>query len=160
MATPTYTALATTTLSSAVGSVTFSSIPASYRDLVLIASGATTTSDTVVLTRFNNDATDHYSYVQMYGEASAGSDTNTLEHIFTIFGGTGSVGNVIFNIMDYSATDKHKTVLTRENNLGISWTGARATRWPSTTAVNEIDLVPRSGNFASGSTFSLYGIEA
>ena len=160
MPTSTYVALATTTLASASSSVTFSSIPADYRDLVLVASGATTTSDTVILTTFNNDVTDTYSYVQMYGEASYGSDSNTLEHIFTIFGGTGSVGNVVFNIMDYSATDKHKTVLTRENNLGISWTGARATRWPQTTAISEIDLTPRSGNFAIGTTISLFGIEA
>jgi hypothetical protein len=160
MPTSTYVALATTTLASASASVTFSSIPATYRDLVLIASGATTTSDTIIKMNFNNDTTDSYSYVQMYGETGgAGSDSNTLENIFAVMGGTGGIGTVIYNIMDYSS-DKHKTVLARENALAISWTGARASRWPQTTAINEIDLTPRSGNFAVGCTFSLFGIEA
>ena len=150
--------LATITLSSSAASVTFGSIPSGYRDLVLTITGATTSSDTVIKMNFNNDTADVYAYVQMYGETSgAGSDSNTLENIFAIMGGTGSIGTVVFNIMDYSATDKHKTVLARENNLGISWTGARTTRWPSTAAINEIDLTPRSGSFATGCVVSLYG---
>ena len=63
MATPTYIALATTTLSSAVGSVTFSSIPAGYRDLVLVAEGLTSGATSNVRMQFNSDTGNNYSLV-------------------------------------------------------------------------------------------------
>ena len=160
MPTNTYTALATVTLGGSDSEIVFSSIPATYRDLILIAAGATSSSNTQIQMRFNSDSGSNYPYVQMYGEGGgAGSDTNTLTAVRAIMGGTSGAGVAVFQIMDYSATDKHKTVLNRENNLGISWTGARASRWANTAAITSISLIPVSGSFASG-TYSLYGVIA
>jgi hypothetical protein len=61
--------------------------------------------------------------------------------------------------MDYSATDKHKTVLIRHNYTN-SIVSMAAGRWASTAAVHTVALTKTSLSFASGSVISLYGIEA
>ena len=55
MPTPTYTPLATVTLGTSAASVTFSSIPATYRDLILIfdGTGSGSTGKAAVLDNFN-----------------------------------------------------------------------------------------------------------
>jgi hypothetical protein len=66
----------------------------------------------------------------------------------------------IIQLMDYSATDKHKTVLSRKNQAART-TVAQASRWASTSAINKITVnvtQPDPTNFAVGSTFYLYGI--
>jgi hypothetical protein len=66
MPTSTYVALATTTLGATAASVTFSSIPATYRDLVLVYNG-TTSANIGVDVEFNGDTNSaNYSRVFMY----------------------------------------------------------------------------------------------
>lgn len=158
MPTATYIALANTTLTSATGTVTFSSIPATYRDLVIIAnvpslSGNVTTRDGY-LTLNGSGGTSVY----MYGAGSGSGVSATSSDIHLPFDNRHGV--YIVNIMDYSATDKHKTILTR-TGTGQNATFAIAGRWASTNAVTSVGLVsPDSATktFAIGSTFALYGI--
>jgi hypothetical protein len=65
--------------------------------------------------------------------------------------------NLIAHFMDTSATDKHKTVLTRFNDAGNE-VAAAAFRWADTNAVTSITIGQDSGSFNIGSTFALYGI--
>jgi len=71
MPTPTYTPLATVTLGSTAASVTFSSIPATYRDLILIITAQRTGSPVNVGMRFNGDSGSNYSSVFMTGTGSS-----------------------------------------------------------------------------------------
>lgn len=157
MPTNTYTALATITLASTDTEIVFASIPATYRDLVLVAN-AFTSSNFQMQTRFNSDSGSNYPYVQMYAAPTQGSDSGTLTHVRSVFGGSGYPEVAILQIMDYSATDKHKTVLARENAIANSWVGARTTRWANNAAIYQINITPVAGTFSIGSTFSLYGI--
>ena len=72
---------------------------------------------------------------------------------------TSTTGAIIAQVMDYSATDKHKTFLTRESRTGAA-VAAIASRWASTSAVTSLAVIGDGGNFASGCTFSLYGVIA
>jgi len=155
MPTPTYTPLATVTLGTTAASVTFSSIPATYRDLICVFKGAQNASSTSIQMRFNGDSASNYTYVFMSSEPTSGSGS------FTgiapgAFGTTQT--NVLYQVMDYSATDKHKTVLTRlddQANQTTAWAG----RWANTAAITTVALV--SGNqFVSGTTVSMYGVIA
>jgi hypothetical protein len=65
----------------------------------------------------------------------------------------------ILQVMDYSATDKHKTSLVRSGE-SVDGTEAWVSRWPSTSAINSILLYTGSNSFTAGSTFALYGIVA
>jgi hypothetical protein len=163
MPTPTYTPLATVTLGSSASSVTFSSIPATYRDLVIVLSGRSNGGGAFNTgMRFNNDTGSNYSNVFMLGDgssASSGSSTTTRQDISFY---SSVQGDVIGHIMDYSATDKHKTSLVRYNNQAAV-TVARTFRWANTSAITSINFYNGSANgetFASGSTFSLYGVIA
>jgi hypothetical protein len=63
------------------------------------------------------------------------------------------------DLIDYSATDKHKTILSRLNNTARA-TNALINRWPSTAAITSIRINGNGANFTTGSTFALYGVSA
>jgi len=161
MPTPTYTPLATVTLTSSASSVTFSSIPATYRDLILVITGSLATTPGDLSLRFNSDSGSNYSYVRMSGSGSAtNSSADTATRAF-ISGFQRAATNWISinHIFDY-AQSKHKTMLSRFDD-SAQGTNAIATRWANTSAITSILINEASGfSYASGSTFSLYGIEA
>jgi len=162
--TPTYTPLATITLTSSASSVTFASIPTSgYRDLIVVSSannnGSTGTRGLFI--QFNADTGSNYSWVQMEGNGStATSETQTAQVRIQI--GQVPISNrtmSIANIMDYSATNKHKSIISRFDTAADR-TNATASRWASTSAITSLRLFPNADSFAVGSTFSVYGIAA
>jgi hypothetical protein len=159
MPTPTYTPLATVTLGSSASSVTFSSIPATYRDLILIITG-TTDSNSSFFLQYNSDTGSNYSYVQMNGNgstASSFSGTSSGAEVGVVY---GTVGNTITQIQDYSATDKHKTALSR-SNTAANIVFASATRWANTAAITSVRAYYQTAaNWQSGTTFNLFGVIA
>ena len=152
----TYVALATTTASGGETSITFSSIPATYRDLVLV-SYHQTSSDGPCLVRFNSDTGSNYTRVSMLGDGSNDfSETSTTTGIRVSQTGVDIDNTIIMQIMDYSATDKHTTTLNRWSRPEL-YVFADAARWANTSAINTVAIVP-TGSFNAGSTFSLFGI--
>jgi hypothetical protein len=156
--TPTYTPLATVTLGSSASSVTFSSIPATYRDLILVVQG-TATGNAVLLTNFNGDTGSNYTRVFMTGTGTAPSTASDTQSSNRIGAFRTDHCNFIHQIMDYSATDKHKTSLTRQNAASFE-VGAFAGRWANTAAITSVVASLSANQFASGCTFSLYGVIA
>ena len=156
----TYVALQTITLGASASSVTFSSIPATYRDLVCVVAGQATGNSSIIAV-INSDTTGHYSYVRMEGDGSSTNSASSSVLAFAVVGRiSGSVESTnVFTVMDYSATDKHKTILGR-GDAPNDRTRAVAARWPSTSAVTSLEVKPDGQSFDSGATISLYGIEA
>jgi hypothetical protein len=153
MPTPTYTPLATVTLGASASSVTFSSIPATYRDLILVCEYTNASNG---LLRFNSDTGSNYTYVRMYGNGSSASSDSGPDTGFAIATGSSTSGQTsIIQIMDYSATDKHKTVLIR-NGLASTFVNASANRWANTAAITTVSF--QVGTYGAGSRFDLYGI--
>jgi hypothetical protein len=156
MPTPTYTPLATVTLGSSATSVSFSSIPSSFRDLVLVFDGTLNENEGLGI-RFN-DATTGYSDVDMTGTGSStssgtNSSSSSINVAYIVVAGRN---NVIVQIMDYQATDKHKTILGRANSGSVQ---AYAGRWASTNAVTKVTFLQVGfATISAGSTLSLYGI--
>jgi hypothetical protein len=157
--TATYDLIASNVLGSSASSVTFSSIPATYRDLVLVFNGTTTFNGSGILQLvLNSDTGDNYKYVEMEGDgSSANSDagSNNQANIGTTSNTSRNIS--IMQIMDYSTTNKHKTILIRSDNSALN-TRAKAIRWASTSAINTIVAQTNATSFASGSSFHLYGI--
>jgi hypothetical protein len=165
MPTPTYTALANVTLGSP-SLLTFSNIPATYRDLrIVFAGNLHEASSASVFMQFSGDTTaTNYNHVRMSGNGSSAS-SGTQNNNRTAFEGAGleqgTNGTFIVDILDYSATDKHKTALSRNgaNKTGAQAAEAFAIRWSNTAAVTSVAFTLGGGNnFAAGSTFALYGI--
>jgi hypothetical protein len=163
MPTPTYTPLATVTVAIPAATITFSNIPATYRDLILVASGRTASAGAMgVGMRFNADTGSNYSNVYMLGDGSSASSGSGTSNRMDMGFFSGTQADSTSQIMDYMATDKHKTTVTRYNTADTQ-TVARAFRWANTAAITSFNIFNASGNsevFATGSTFSLYGVIA
>jgi hypothetical protein len=164
MPTPTYELIESVTLASAASSVTFSSLPQTFRDLVLVCNSrslytANNVDDFVV--QFNADTGSNYSTVWMVaypgGVESSTASNARVGWLQTSSAGNTSPGNQIAQIMDYSANDKHKTFLGRTSSTDYS--AATAARWANTAAITSIKVFgSRGSSFAINSTFNLYGI--
>jgi anti-sigma-K factor RskA len=61
--------------------------------------------------------------------------------------------------MNYANTTIYKTSIARSNNASTG-VDSMVSVWRSTNAVTSVKVYPASGNMASGSTFTLYGIAA
>lgn len=161
MPTPTYIPIATTTLTASAASVTFGSIPQDYRDLVLICDFVkTASSSTDNFLRFNDDASG-YTRVSAFVDVSGVFSNSNSSSKLSFYANGDDV--TIVQIMDYSATDKHKTFLARyntPNSTGDFRTllGMIAGRFASTNAVTSVKFDVGAATISSGSTFSLYGI--
>lgn len=165
MATPTYELIETTTLASSASSVTLSSIPQTYRDLVLVVSPKVSSYPNWIGLRFNGDSAGNYSYIYMTGTGSAAASADaSSQNQIAIIGQmqSGEVGSYIFQVQDFSATDKDKPVIARggyATGVGTPRTNFTSGRWDSTAAITSLTLINDfSVSYDAGSTFSLYGI--
>jgi hypothetical protein len=157
----TYEAIATQTLGSAAASVTFSSIPSTYTDLVLVVN-ATVSSGLCNVTMTFGDTSTLYSRTNLIGNGStavSNRQTNeALTYICTV--ATTSITAGMAQIMNYSNTTTNKTYLIRDTYAAGSVI-QRVGLWRNTAAISTIVLGNDGGtNFAIGSTFNLYGIKA
>ena len=162
----TYTPIATQTLGSPIGTVTFSSIPSTYTDLVIVVNaGIPSGAQDLGMTLNNNTSTSVYSNTKLWGTGSASGSGRANGSGYTTLTSYGYLDatlnqNTVVNIMNYSNTTTYKTILARANNAG-NGTSAQVCLYQSTSAINRVDLFPLSSvNFIAGSTFTLYGIQA
>lgn len=154
------TALANLTLGANAVSVTFSSISGSFRDLILVIQGSTTSGQNIFV-RFNGDSTaTNYNIVSIAGLGSGTGSSQAANSNYLNYWSNfdTSQGNLIAQVMDYSATDKHKTYLSRQNTAAVG-VEAIAGRWSNTAAVTTLAVLA-STNFASGTSFALYGVSS
>ena len=171
--TATYSLIASYTVPSATASYTFSSIPGTFTDLVLVITGIGASGTTFPWMRFNSLSTSIYSDTTIYGISSGnGSNRRTANSrgyvAENVEMSTTQITNTLVNIMDYSNSTTYKTYLARNNNGATTGTyvGTEAIVGLAqlTAAITSITIGTASGgtdyNFAAGSTFKLYGIQA
>ncbi len=153
--------LANITLGSSASTVTFSSISGSYRDLMFVIGGSSAGSTNVTM-RFNSDSGTNYNMVWAtgYGSTTTSGSSANNSLLYTNAGASFQSGKAteIINIMDYSATDKHKTVLSR-TSASDNGVEMNAARWASTAAITTVAFTG-AGSYDVGTTFALYGVSA
>jgi hypothetical protein len=157
----TYTPIATQTLSNPAASVTFSSIPQNYTDLIVVVNARGTSPQSMRL-QFNNDTGSNYSGTQLYADIVPGTALSARESSATDIRvgwfanglSTTDFTSCIIQMQNYSNNAINKTVLSRSAQAVNATVGL----WRNTNAVTTISLFPFSGNFTSASTFNLYGI--
>lgn len=166
--------ISTNTLGGTAASVTFSSIPGTYKALMLHVVSRTNTAGTTaeeLLLRFNADTGSNYDLQRISG----GAATSTSEERFaqsSIFVGWSTSGGATASkfsaaeilVPSYASTSFHKPV---RSTVAAIWGTSTATMrastnagvWRSTAAITSITLLPSSGSFAANSVFSLYGMQ-
>lgn len=160
----TYEPIATQNGTGSSATVTFSSIPSTYTDIVLVANPVFTT-DANINIRINGDTGSNYSDTYLRGNGSTASSSRDTSQTLIYFSGT-SVGvtsanrdNGIAHFMNYANTTTYKTVLHRYNQVG-QMVLAEVGLWRNTAAITSISVIATAGNFDALSTFTLYGIKA
>ena len=155
-----YIPLATITLGGSDSEIVFSSIPAIFKDLVLVANFSYTGGSGDTILRVNNDTSTIYNSVWMNGTGSAAQSGNESSRAYMNPLYSAGAGRVVmtWQLLDYAATDKHKTSLVRTSTASGSVV-AMAGRWGSNSAITSITIRDFGADtFATGSTFSLYGV--
>jgi hypothetical protein len=163
--TATYDKIATYTVPSSTASYTFSSIPATYTDLVLVGSCKNTVGATYgLLLQYNGDTTTNYSTTLLWGTGSAAVSfryTTGYAAAFTGWAGSSEFVPFIINIQNYANTTTYKTTLSRSSDAGDR-VATSVSLWRKTPeAINSIKVAfEPSANLATGTTLTLYGIKA
>ena len=161
----TYTLIEAKTVSTAVASVEFTSIPATYTDILIKLSARSSRSaenDDLKLT-FNSVITDRTGLYLLGDGSSAATGTATV-NAGLIDGATATAstfGNQDIYIPNY-ASSNFKSISVdsvTENNATGAHASFFASLWSSTSSITSILLAPNAGNFVQYSTFYLYGIK-
>jgi hypothetical protein len=153
----TYEKIATTTITNGTSTITFSSIPSTYTDLVLVHIGTSQAGAPGLDLRLNNDSGSNYSRTFLYGDgSSAVSGRTTSATAFQPSSVYTEQTPIIFQINNYSNSTTYKTILSR-TSASTGLVVANVGLYRSTTAINRIDL---TGMTWSGGTVTLYGIKS
>lgn len=164
--------ISTQTASGAVASLSFTSIPGSYAHLLLVGMVRASDSATRYLElQFNADTGSNYGYQWVYNNANTTAAGNA---------GASTAGILIGQIADGTATATHASPLRVEipryadttwkrtvtgqtgdlpNTAGTGFISSAATGfWSNTAAITRVDVLANTGNLASGSSCTLYGL--
>jgi hypothetical protein len=161
----TYIPLQSITLTSTATTVTFSGIPQTYTDLILVTGDILNPTNLAnMYFQFNDDGGSNYSrtWFEGTGSSSASSrDSNqTSMKVGRSYGGNRTIN--IFHFQNYSNITTNKTVIGRSGSGDTSSSTVLSIGlWRSTAAINKIVIGIEGGIvFSSGCTFTLYGIAA
>jgi hypothetical protein len=160
------------TLSAAQSSVEFNNIPGTYSHLQLRILGRDGRSSVSVNTTYlyiNGDTGSNYSYHALYTDGTTSVATGLASNTFAVnhqntsaSAAANTFGTSIIDILDYSNTNKNKTIRSfsgyDDNSTGrvTLWSSL----WMSTSAITSVVFVPAvSASFQQYSSFSLYGIK-
>lgn len=160
----TYVPIATTTLSSTVSSITFSSISSAYTDLRLVFTELAAGSGGYVGLQFNADTGATYSCTILRGNGTAASSARDFDGTPLLLTFDGVATSTIpalstIDIFSYSGST-YKTLLaqTSGDQNGSGYVYSTVGLWRSTAAITSIKLLAQNWNFISGTTATLYGI--
>jgi hypothetical protein len=157
--------IADTTVESAVSSVTFSSIPSGYTDLLVKFSGRQDTASGQCLITLNG-STSSYTGKRLFGSGSAAFSDSTNTNNWnpsSINPSTytaNTFGNTEIYIPNYRSSNYKSVSIDgiTETNATEAYSGFVAGLWSNTAAITSISFAPSGGNFIANSTFTLYGI--
>lgn len=168
-----YESIATVTVGAGgQSSITFSSIPSTYKHLQIRGLGRVTgsTTDSNLSLTFNSDTSSNYSHHYIFGNgggaAAGGGSSSSFEIAMRVPGAnstSGVFGVGVIDILDYADTNKYKTARSLnghdQNDVATGYVFFTSGSWRNTAAVTSIVLTPQSGNIAQYSSFALYGIK-
>lgn len=169
----TYTFLSSTTVGSGgTSTISFTSIPQTYGDLVLVCSLRSNYAGVPEVTKlnFNNNSSSVYSYETMRTDGGASATTaktsNTSRILLYSQNGDTATSNAFGLITVYIPSytnSQNKSIIASgaaETDATYTYLGFQSGVWANTAAITQIDLAPTLGtSFKQYSTAYLYGIK-
>lgn len=168
---PTYESIASTSVGTATGTISFSSIPTTYRHLELRIFGKrSTAAQGDVAMRFNGDAGSNYSYLYTQttnttrSTALLGSTALRFGYVPEI--ATSTFGFLVAQIPNYRSSYSNRSVHASGGYYNTSMTtdigivSHHHGQWNQQSPITSIDVILASGLFAVGTIVSLYGLRS
>jgi hypothetical protein len=163
-----YDAIGTTTVGSGgQATVSFTSIPGTYKHLQVRISGNSSGADNASFV-FNSDTGNNYTRHRLVGNGSAaqaaGGGGLPAWYVFSS-GGFPSTSNCfgasIVDILDYANTNKYKTgrAINGQDNNSTGAVEFTSGLWLNTAAITRIDITAFAGSWTQYTQISLYGIK-
>jgi hypothetical protein len=166
----TYEFITKQTLGAEAATVTFSNIPQTFTDLLIVSSARSARTvnlaDNLNL-RFNGDAGGNYSFRYLEGNGSAASSTSgsSAAQMLACYTPTAAATASTFGVASiYVANYAGSTAKAvscdsvTENNGTTAFIVATAGLWSGTVPVTSVTLLSQVANFVAGSSFFVYGI--
>lgn len=166
-----YESIATATGTGSSGTITFSSIPSTFKHLQIRMLSRSTDAGvgrTTIEVRFNSDSGSNYAWHYLKGDGSAAEASGTASQTYILTGTTpdagataNRMGVAIIDVLDYSSSTKNKTLrsITGEDQNGNGQVRINSGLWMSTNAITAIEVKTSTGSWTTSSTFALYGIK-
>jgi len=153
-------------LNSAVGSITFSSIPGSYRHLQVVWDALTDNStDVILVLQFNADGSAIYDYQYIAGTGTTSTAAQTSNSTTAQVGTLSSNTNAQARSSGFFIVQNYAGTTFRKSYTGQCFTWGNFSRilsiggeWRSAAAITSLALSAGSGNLVIGSRFTLYGL--
>jgi len=149
--------------------ITFSSIPSTYKHLQIRAiAGSANSNISSFLINVNSDSGANYAWHYVYGDGStaaagASSSANFMRVINLLGTGLANAFSAeIIDVLDYASTSKNKTfrMLGGGDRNGSGGVHLQSGVWLNTNAITSITFTPSdSFNFQQYTQFALYGIK-
>ena len=158
----TYVALDKQTVTTPVTSIDFSGISSAYTDLRIVVSGTTVFSSSYLAFRFNGDTSSNYTNTEMVNNGAAVDSFRNTAATYCYVGSmyTSQTTNTI-DIADYANATTFKTLILDMANAANSFKYSVGTWKATPQAITSINISTAGAvTFATGTTFSLYGIAA
>ena len=159
----TYTLISKNILGSSQSSVTFSSIPTTYTDLIVKISTRSDRADVdeIIIIKPNNSTTG-LTYRRLRGDgAAAGSSSDNGAYANGNTSTSNSFSNTEIYFPNYASSNNKSYSIDglMETNATNAYMALTAGLWSNTSAISSLVFSPAYGtNFISGSSFYLYGI--
>jgi hypothetical protein len=156
----TYEPIQTITANGSASTFTFSSIPQTYTDLVIIANTINGQSGGFMYATFNSDTSSNYSRTFFYGAATTAASGRTTSSNRLDGGGTNPDGAFVkWDIFNYSNTTTFKTVILQHMEATRLMAAMIGIWRASPAAISTIEITAQAALY-SGQTLTLYGIKA
>lgn len=158
-----YESIQTITLSSNTQTVTFSSIPSTYKHLQLRTLTQQESNSTIQLNSDTSAGNYNTHYLEAYNSGISNGVIN-YSGIFT-YGGVSATTSIfsggIIDILDYASPNKFTTTrsIVGQNRNGTGILNYCSGVWLNTAAVTSVSSYVVGGDFKAGSRFALYGIK-
>jgi hypothetical protein len=157
----TMTLIETKTLLSAAASISFTSVPQAYTDLIMICSLRENGTDSARAFFMGINGTDLTTFRTLVGNGASASSNTTYVGVTNSGTGTSNTfSNVQFYIPNYTSNTL-KTVsvdYVTENNATTAFAGVTAAVSSGTAAVTSVSVSGALASWIAGSMVSLYGI--
>jgi hypothetical protein len=171
-----YESIATVTGTGSSATITFSSIPSTYKSLQIrmnVKDTGTSGNFGVPGVRLNGDSGANYSAHSVLGNGTTASANpanaiNQMDNAGSRIVPDSTIANIMYvaiiDLIDYASTSKNKTIRWFDgadtNGAGLNRVEIVSGAWYNTSAVNSISILLTTGNaWTTTSTFALYGMK-